>query len=111
MVKAVLFDVAGVLTESYGHIILETAVAIDANIDLLAEALIPVFLGEASIDRFRLVFAFFRGFPTRQVSRARPGARAPYPYPYPPSESDPLWLLFTTLLQLLPPSFIIITIF
>ena len=50
VVKAVLFDVAGVLTESYGHIILETAVAIDANIDLLAEALIPVFLGEEDTD-------------------------------------------------------------
>ena len=50
MVKAVLFDVAGVLTESYGHIILETAVAIDENIDLLAEALIPVFLGEEDTD-------------------------------------------------------------
>ncbi len=50
MVKAVLFDVAGVLTESYGHIILETAVAIDANIDLLAEVLIPVFLGEEDTD-------------------------------------------------------------
>tara|TARA_B100000953_G_scaffold299738_1_gene300708 strand:- start:276 stop:905 length:630 start_codon:yes stop_codon:yes gene_type:complete len=50
VVKAVLFDVAGVLTESYGHIILETAVEIDANIELLAEALIPVFLGEEDTD-------------------------------------------------------------
>ena len=50
MVKAVLFDVAGVLTESYGHIILEAAVELDVNIELLADVLIPIFLGDEDTD-------------------------------------------------------------
>jgi putative hydrolase of the HAD superfamily len=50
VIKAVLFDVAGVLTESYGHILLEAAEEIDANIELLAEVLLPIFLGENDSD-------------------------------------------------------------
>tara|TARA_B100000686_G_C16700615_1_gene923157 strand:+ start:446 stop:1135 length:690 start_codon:yes stop_codon:yes gene_type:complete len=51
VVKAVLFDVAGVLTESYGHIILEAAVELDADIELLADVLIPIFLGDEDTDQ------------------------------------------------------------
>ena len=50
VIKAVLFDVAGVLTESYGHILLEAAEEIDANIEMLAEVLLPIFLGENDPD-------------------------------------------------------------
>jgi len=48
--KAVIFDVAGVLTESIGQILLEAAVGIEGDLEKLAEALIPVFMGEGDTD-------------------------------------------------------------
>ena len=42
MFKAVIFDVAGVLTEGLGAILLEAAAGIEGDLDQLAEALIPV---------------------------------------------------------------------
>jgi epoxide hydrolase-like predicted phosphatase len=48
--KAVIFDVAGVLTESIGQVLLEAAIGIDGDIEKLAEALIPVFMGEGDTD-------------------------------------------------------------
>ncbi len=50
MFKAVIFDVAGVLTESIGQILLEAAVGIEGDLEKLAEALIPVFMGEGDTD-------------------------------------------------------------
>ncbi|MBT95893.1 MAG: hypothetical protein CL431_07990 [Acidimicrobiaceae bacterium] len=48
--KAVIFDVAGVLTEGLGAILLEAAAEIEGDLDQLAEALIPVFMGEGDSD-------------------------------------------------------------
>ena len=50
MFKAVIFDVAGVLTEGLGAILLEAAAGIEGDLDQLAEALIPVFMGEGDSD-------------------------------------------------------------
>ena len=50
MFKAVIFDVAGVLTEGLGAILLEAAAEIEGDLDQLAEALIPVFMGEGDSD-------------------------------------------------------------
>ena len=50
MFKAVIFDVAGVLTEGIGAILLEAAAEIEGDLDQLAEALIPVFMGEGDSD-------------------------------------------------------------
>ena len=48
--RAVLFDVAGVLTEGFSHAIVEGAVAAGADLGVLAEALLPIFAGEGDGD-------------------------------------------------------------
>lgn len=50
MIKAVLFDAAGVLTGGYTHVVAASAVAMGADLDALAGALLPVFAGEADTD-------------------------------------------------------------
>ncbi len=50
MIRAVLFDVAGVLTESYSHLIVQGAEAAGADMDALAQCLVPVFAGERDTE-------------------------------------------------------------
>lgn len=50
MFKAVIFDVAGVLTEGIGRILLEAAAGIEGDLEKLADALIPVFMGGGDTD-------------------------------------------------------------
>ena len=46
MIKAVLFDVAGVLTEGYTRFIVESAMQTGADLHALGSALLPVFAGD-----------------------------------------------------------------
>ncbi len=50
MFEAVLFDVAGVLTEGFTHALVAEAIEAGADFGLLAEALLPVFAGEGDGD-------------------------------------------------------------
>lgn len=50
MFQAVLFDVAGVLTEGFTHALVAEAIEAGADFGLLAEALLPVFAGEGDGD-------------------------------------------------------------
>lgn len=66
MIKAVLFDVAGVLSVGYTHLIVDAARVLGADLDQLAHALLPVFVsvddtgsmghrlerGEVSLEEF-----------------------------------------------------------
>lgn len=49
-IKAVLFDVAGVLSVSYTHLMVERGIELGLNLERMAEVLLPIFAGAADTD-------------------------------------------------------------